>query len=80
MGIDRPDGHTLQFGCDVCDEMIEFAAQDEGVDDPPNFVISWQSAKAQGWLSQKPVGYGWEYFCPECAKLSERDRIPRAKK
>lgn len=77
MGTDRPDDHTLQFGCDVCDEVIEFVAQDEGVSDPPSFIASWQSAKAQGWISQKPVGFGWQYFCPACAPAAQRDSEAR---
>lgn len=79
MSIDRPDSHTLVFGCDACDEVVEFAAQDEGVDDPPNFVTSWQAAKDQGWRTDKHVGFDWEHYCPECAKLSDKDRIPRAR-
>lgn len=79
MSIDRPDAHTLQFGCDACPEIVTFAAQDEGVDDSPNFVVSWQTAQADGWIAEKHVGYDWEHYCPACAKLAAKDRIPRHK-
>jgi len=74
MGFARPDQHTLIFGCDICPEFI--AAHDSG---PPNFAECWSAAAARGWLLQKPIGYQWEHYCPVCAKLPEKDRIPRTK-
>lgn len=78
MSIDRPDSHTLTIACDACPEIIEVVS-DEDVDDPPNFLLAWSAAKNDGWISQKPVGYDWEHYCARCAKLAEKDRVPRAK-
>ena len=81
MAIERPDRETLTFMCDVCDETIDFSLQDDCAekDGQPDFVACWDLAKADGWHTQKPVGYAWEHYCPTCAKLSEKDRIPRAR-
>jgi hypothetical protein len=40
-------------------------------------VACLKLAKEQEWRSDKHVGYGWEHYCPECAKLSDHDRRPK---
>ena len=79
MCFDRPDEHTLVFGCDACTEVRDFSAEDDDVGDPPNFAKCWAVLKEDGWLTQKPVGFQWEHYCPKCALLAEHDRIPRNK-
>jgi hypothetical protein len=82
MAIDRPDERTLVFLCDACDETIEFSLDNDCPQGPPgrpNFVQCWQLAKAEDWITQKPIGYDWEHYCPTCAKLADKERMPRAR-
>ena len=77
MSIEKPEPGRLVIHCDACDEFIEFFSDEgEPTGDPAECL---RRAKKVGWISQKPVGYQWEQYCEECAKLSEKDRIPKSR-
>lgn len=77
MSIEKPERGMLVIQCDACDEHIDFNA-DEG-QPTDDMVACLKLAKEQEWRSDKHVGYGWEHYCPDCAKLSDHDRRPKSR-
>jgi hypothetical protein len=75
MSIEKPERGMLVIQCDACEDHIDFNA-DEG-QPTDDMVACLKLAKEQGWVSQKPVGFQWEQYCEECAKLSDVNRRPK---
>lgn len=78
MAFDKPDKDTFVFQCDRCPDILELTA-DEG-HPVADTVACLRFAKEVGWSAKKVPGYGWEQYCPDCSKLPEDEKIPRAEK
>jgi hypothetical protein len=77
MSFDKPSTDVFTLQCDGCLDTIEFT-EAESVD-PANTVECLTAAKKLGWISEKHVGFAWENYCPDCAKLPDSERHPRPK-